>query len=144
MKTLRWTLRSAALSICLSAPLLAQEQADTAPQWTPGGHYTAELDLTKGELKLLPLDGADQTLVAHSACELPKNLVTGVYILVNNGRTWSLVHTHPAGLPEAVGPEAINLAACGSANDSPEALRLPAATLLAMENAAVGAIYIHQ
>lgn len=144
MNTLRWTLCSFVLGLGLSTPALAEELDDNAPQWTPGGHYTAELDLKKGELKLLPLDGVDQTLVASSACGFPQNLDAGVYVFAKSGSAWSLRRTHPEGMPESVGPEAIELAACDTADNRADALRLPPATLLAIESAAVGAIYIHQ
>ena len=141
MNAIRCTLIMALLALS-TGPLLAQDDADEAPQWTPGGHYTAELNLQTAELTLLPLTGDDQKIVARSACALPSNLDEGVYVMVSEANGWSLSRTHPEGV-SAQGPAAITLAACTDTGNAADTLRLPAEALLAMENAAVGALYIH-
>ena len=146
----RWTrnwlasgVAAVALSISLGAA--AQEIDETiGPVWTAGGHYTAELDLKQSELTLLPLDGLDARLGVSQVCAPGRHLDDGVYVLQTEGKKWVLQRTHPNGDLTSLGSELVPLAACEDPQAPHDALRLPQLALLAMEQAAVGAVYIHQ
>lgn len=130
-------------SVVATAPAQDIDPA-VGPVWTAGGHYTAELDLGALELTLLPLAGLDARLGLRELCPPGRHLDDGVYVLQAEGESWVLHRTHPNGEPPSLGSERVVLAACEDPLAPRDALKLPQLALLAMEQAAVGAVYVHQ
>lgn len=135
----------AMISVVAFANVSAQDiDPAIGPVWSAGGHYTAELDLGALELTLLPLAGLDARLGLRELCPPGRHLDDGVYVLQAEGKNWVLQRTHPNGEPPSLGSERVTLAACEDPLAPRDALKLPQLALLAMEQAAVGAVYIHQ
>lgn len=130
------------LSTCCSAARGNDIDPASGPVWTPGGHYTAELDLRAARLRLLPLDGNDQELSLRHACAPGRELGAGVYILVTTAEGIRLQRTHPQGELLVLGSEDVALVSC-DAHDAPRsALRLPETALQALQWGAVGAVRV--
>lgn len=146
MKTANpWTRLLLASGVAAFAAGASAEEIDsaTSPVWTPGGHYTAELNLNQAQLTLLPLSGEDARLGLAHVCAPGRSVDEGVYVLQAEGGRWMLQRTHPNGQLFSLGSEYLPLAACEDPAAPRDALRLPQQAIHALEQAAVGAIYIH-
>lgn len=135
----------AVLALASSFEVLAQDiDPVIGPVWTAGGHYTAELDMRELQLRLLPLAGLDAKVGLRDICAPGRVIDDGVYILQAEGKSWVLQRTYPNGAEVNLGSERVPLAACEDPMAPRDALKLPQLALLAMEQAAVGAVYVHQ
>ena len=131
-------------SLLLSSVAASADGIDPAsgPVWTPGGHYTAELDLGAARLQLLPLDGVDRELSLRHACAPGREVGAGVYVLVAQADGLRLHRTHPHGELPVLGSEVVPVVSCDTPNAPRSALRLPTEALQALELGAVGALYV--
>jgi hypothetical protein len=126
---------AAALAFGTNLGAQSDDHIDDGPSWTAGGHYTAELDLSRQTLTLLPLEGADQ-VITRASMNTPTAMVPGVYVLDGG----ALISTHPQGMALDV-QESRTLTS--ELTSDTNAVRLSNEALLARNNGNVGAIYIH-
>jgi hypothetical protein len=115
---------------------------DVSPVWVAGGSFTAELDLSSGELMLTPLSGNDHRVHIGAACSNDQSLFEGVYVLETDQQTLRFQPSFFQGEPEHREFKPA-LLSCTHRIEDGASLRLSADAQNLLAAFDVGAIYVH-